>query len=695
MQPAIPARCRNDSAGLRVKDGMDLSPADIPVPPQERHRWRRASQVAAGVLVVVVGLYAFQYFTKGRFWKGTFERIASEQAGRPVRVAGDFQLYLDPHLRFRAEGLSIANPAWAEADALFTARDISLDMSIWRLITGNRIIRNLDISGGRMALQRDARGRNTWTFAGDKPLEIPEIDRAAITDTRLVFIDAVRRARIELTLGDIAATSDKSGQKVAGPLTFTGRGTAYGSPFTLDGSLTTPNETAAGGRVGLDLKAAIADTRITLLGTMPGATRLEGADRRVTVAGRNLQTPGRLFGIILPATRPYALAANLTKAGRTYQFTRIGGHFGDSDLAGRLNATPPATTADRLKLEGALNSRVLDILDVGPFIGYSPERLEAQGGKGAITTVAGRPRILPDAPLASDQLKAFDAAIDYHAAVVRTGTVPISALHVRLGLDNRILKLSPIAFDLAGGRMRSDITINSRVTPVATDYDIRLSQVPLGKLLASFKLEDAGATASMRGRLQLKGYGDTVHKSLGSADGRIVLVFPAGTLWLRNVELAKLDLQNFVMHFLGKRLKKPAQIRCGIVAFTVKGGKAIADPIMFDTSRAIYRGAGGFDFNDESLAMSVEGDSKEFSVFSGQSPIGIKGWFAEPRVNPISGELLTRGAVAVALGVVATPVAALAAFVDFGDAKDQDCTPILAARRDTAKSRAENRTAKD
>ena len=49
-----------------------------------------------------------------------------------------------------------------------------------------------------------------------------------------------------------------------------------------------------------------------------------------------------------------------------------------------------------------------------------------------------------------------------------------------------------------------------------------------------------------------------------------------------------------------------------------------------------------------------------------------------------------RAAAGIALGVVATPLAAVAAFVDLGDAKDINCVPILAARRDTAKSRAEN-----
>ena len=679
---------------------MDIAAPNPPVTSPTTARamsiwWRRGLAAVAVVLVLIAALYIYQYVTRGRFWKGTFETIVSERVGRPVHVAGDFQLYLDPKLRFRAEGLTIANPTWAEKNMLFAARRIDLDMPVWRLILGDRIIDNLVIDGGRIALQRRADGSNNWTFAGQTAFEIPIIDRAGINDTQVSFIDAVRRARIDLVLGDITGTASVGAQHIAGPLTFTGRGTAYDSAFTLDGKLTTPNEAAIGGRVGLDLAVRVADTRITLAGTLPGATRFDGADLRVTVAGHNLQTPGRLFGIVLPATRAYAFAANLTKAGRDYRFTRVTGRFGDSDLSGRFTATAPATAADRLRIEGVLASRVLDILDAGPLVGYSPEKLEAQGGKGAITIVGGHPRILPDAPLASEQLKRLDAKIDYSAAVVRTGAVPLANLRIGLGLDNRLLTLRPLALDLAGGRLDSDISINARAVPVVTDYDIRLSQVPLKRLLTSFKVEDAGATASVRGRIQLRGYGDTVRKSLGSSQGRIALVFPSGTLWVRNIQLAKLDVQNFVFAFFGKKLKKPTEIRCGVIAFTVKNGKAVADPILFDTTRANYRGSGGFDFADESLAMSVEGKSKEFSLVSGQSPIGIKGWFAAPSIDPISRELLTRGAAAVALGVIASPLAAVLAFVDFGGAKDNACAPILAARRDTPVSRSDNAKPKD
>jgi uncharacterized protein involved in outer membrane biogenesis len=600
-------------------------------------------------------------------------------------------LYLDPDIRFRADSLSVANPQWAEQPHFFTARSIRLDISLWQALFGELTVNDLVVDGGQLALERRADKANTWTFGGDE-LDVPDIVRAAITDSRMSLIDAPTATRLDMTFGDIAGTVDKAARRIAGPLSFKGSGTTRKAPFSIEGTLTTPNEAVAGGRLGLALAGSIASTRFTLAGTLPGATRIDGADLRVTVAGHNLKETALLFGGALPATRPYRLAANMTKTGPSWRFTNLSGRIGDSDIAGTLTAVAAQSPGARARVDAKLNSRVLDIKDVGPLLGYDPDRLAA--GKGIVTRVRGRPRVLPDAPLAVEQLGSFDAALDYRAAKVRSGKLPFDNLRLVMGLDNRLLTLSPLAFDVAGGRLTARIGINARRLPVETDYNIRVTEIPLGKVLTGFNVEDAGTTASIRGRIQLKGKGDTVHKSLATATGRIAFVVPSGKLWVRNIELAELDLQNFLTALIGKRLKEPRQINCGVVAFTVTNGRALADPIIIDTNKTVFRGHGGFGFGDESLALSLEGDSKEFSLFSAQSPIGIGGYFADPSINPISRELLARAGAAIALGVVATPLAAIAAFVDVGDAKDVNCSPILAAKRDSRAGRARNARAK-
>jgi uncharacterized protein involved in outer membrane biogenesis len=161
-------------------------------------------------------------------------------------------------------------------------------------------------------------------------------------------------------------------------------------------------------------------------------------------------------------------------------------------------------------------------------------------------------------------------------------------------------------------------------------------------------------------------------------------MMPKGTLWTRNVQLAELDIGTFAYKMFQGKLKKPVEINCGLVAFTVNGGQAAADPILIDTSKNVITGRGGFSFDTEALSLAFRADGKKFSLFSGQSPVGIEGRFAEPSLQVISPELLGRAGAGLGLAVAATPVAGLLAFVDIGDAKSAACGPVLSGARAAA-----------
>ena len=323
---------------------------------------------------------------------------------------------------------------------------------------------------------------------------------------------------------------------------------------------------------------------------------------------------------------------------------------------------------------------MLDVLDAGPWFGYDPAALDAKGAKGFVQTIGGRPRVLPDAPLAYDSLGRMDADVRYKADRVHAGKAPIRNFIANVKLDNRLLKLQPLAIDLAGGRLSANVEMNARRRPVVTDFDIRQSPVGIDTLLTAVGVSGGGTTGTISGRVQLRGTGDSVHKALASSDGRIAVVVPKGTLWVRNDALVKLDVQNYVAGLISNRLRKPVEINCGLIAFTVRGGRAVADPIVFDTTRSVVNGRGSFSFADESLDLAIRGDSKRISLFSGQSPIGIKGYFATPGIRPISKQLVARAGAAVGLGLLTGGPGAILAFIDPGDAKAQACAPILAAK---------------
>jgi len=671
--------------------------ADAPPPPAARSRPLRILMwTAIGIVSLIFLAWLILFITKGSFLKHSFERIASRTTQREVKVADGFQLYLNPfNIHFRAEGLTVSNPAWATKPKFFESRLIDSNIAIIPFLFSekNRINRLL-LDQGNVDLEWDATGkRNSWTF-GDpnvkgKPLELPLIRRAAITGTTLRYRDPRMQLVTDIKFDTIRAANT---QVATEDIRFDGTGSLRGKPFTLNGQLLSPNETVSGGHNRFALNAVSASDHMQVSGTLPGATVLEGADLSVKVRGANLARLFDFLGVAVPDTRSYHFTSHLTKEGRAWHFHRLNGAFGDSDLAGNMVISQPN---NRLKIDADLKSRSVDIIDVGPFIGYNPQKLEAQGAHGTVTQVAGTPRILPDAPLRIDALDNFDAHVVYAVRDIRAPHLPVSNLGLTLDLDHRLLKLSPLTFEMSQGHVASDIIINARQQPVLTDYDIRLAPTPMGKLLAGWGVSESGTTGVIKARVQLRGRGNTVHDSLAASDGRIAIILPKGTMWTRNIQLSELDVGTFITKMFAKKLEKPVEINCGLIAFTVRGGTAAADPILIDTTKNVITGRGNFSFKDESLDLALRADAKTISLFSAQSPVGIGGHFASPGLQIITPQLLARAGAGAGLAVAATPFAAILAFIDPGDAKAAACGPVLSGADAIAQRTTKGKPRKD
>ena len=644
------------------------------------------ARVVGGLLLLVFLAWLILYITKGRFLKPHFERIVSESAGRQVRVASDFQLYFDPiTIKFVADGLSVGNPDWrARAQPrFFVSKHILARIRTWPLVRGRREVAWLELDGGGLDLAWDAgRERNTWTFdkpGGSEPFAMPAIERARITGTRIDYLDPLLVLNTAIRVETVNATD----ARVGGDIRFTGDGTMRAETFTMTGSLLSPDVTVRGGENKLRLAARSGPTSLDVSGTLPGAFVLEDSRLKLVARGPNVARLFDFLGVAVPDTRAYRATSDLTRQDTKWKLTNLRGVFGASDIAGSVTAWLPN---DRLKIDADLRTRKLDIIDASPFLGYDPNAV-ARGG--VVRRVGGTPRLLPNEPIDVAAMKRFDADVRYRVATVRAPSLPVSNIDLTLDLDRGRMRLSPLTMNVAGGTLSSDITINARKRPTASDYDIRLSPTPMGRLLAGFGTEQAGTSGTIRARVRMSGTGDSLGATLASSNGRIALVMPRGTFWTRNVQLAELDLGTFAQKMFEGKLKEPVQINCGLIGFSVRSGVAAADPILIDTTKNVMLGRGGFSFRDESVDLAFRADSKKFSVLAGQSPVGINGYFAKPGYRIVSPELIGRGGAAVGLAVLASPFAAVLAFTDVGDAKSTQCGPVLAGARASAQRTTE------
>lgn len=642
-----------------------------------RPAWRAVRNAAICLIVFVVTIWLVLFITKGRFLKGPFERMVAGIIGRQVAVRGDFQLYFAPFdIKFLAEGLTVANPGWTTKRHLFAARRIETRIAPLSLLLGKRRLRWLDLNDASLDLEWNAaRTANSWTFAssGGTPFEMPVMERAKLVSTKLRYHDPRLDLLADLDFSSITSRDARIGEAVR----FTGAGRIRQTPFALRGALLTPDATVGRGRNQLVLRANASNNVIDMKGTLPSLADIEGVPLAVTARGRDAAELLGVFGIVMPHTRAYRVKSTLVKRETRYRFGEMTGRFGDSDIAGAFTVSNGGA---RVHVDADLTTRTLDIVDVAPFIGYDPDLVASRGYAAAARAPGAAPaRLLPDAPLRAEGLRAFDANVRYRVARLRSESVPVTDVAVTVALDDGLLSLSPFVFTMARGTVASDVRIDWRRRPARATYDFRLGVTPMAKLLGGFGVAEAGTNGTVRGRAQLVGDGDTLHDSLATSRGRIAFVIPQGSFTTRNVQLAELDFGTFVQKMFEDRLKEPVRINCGLVAFTVRGGVAAADPILIDTRKNVIIGRGGFSFATEQMDLAFRADAKKFSLFSGQSPVRIGGYFSEPEVNVVSPELLSRAGFGLGLAVLAAPPAALLAFVDIGDARGAECGPILAS----------------
>ncbi len=93
-------------------------------------------------------------------------------------------------------------------------------------------------------------------------------------------------------------------------------------------------------------------------------------------------------------------------------------------------------------------------------------------------------------------------------------------------------------------------------------------------------------------------------------------------------------------------------------------------------------GRGEIRLGPEELDLSIKGEPKKLRIARLRTPVEVNGHLRDPSIGVDAGKVAKQGAVAAALVLALTPLAAIIAFVDPGLAKNENCVALL----DTAKS---------
>jgi uncharacterized protein involved in outer membrane biogenesis len=647
----------------------------------------RVPLIVGGIIVVLIaaGLLILSR-EDWNFLRGPISRFASARTGRLVRLDGDLKahlLSLTPEVDIG--GLKIGKPAWAGPGDMADLDLARLQVRLGALLFGRIDMPLVELRAMRLDLLRDASGRESWALnprSAGKPFKLPPISRFLISDGRVRLVDQTRR----FTFNGAVQASEKPASADGKGFSLVGDGTLNSESFVL---------TAQGGPLiavkrdrpypfRMDVRAgathAIVDGRILRpfdLGALDGA---------MTVSGPDLARLYDLTGVTLPNTPAYKLSATFQRHGSRYSFSGLSGTVGASDLNGQLTLDQ---VNGRRKLTADLTSQSLNFPDLLTLLGGPPARSapsRAPTGPAQIklpgapkpTPAAQTPdhRLLPDAPLYEDRLRAMDADVTYRAHSIRAGLFSVQRASLTLKLQDGVLTLEPLDVNLAQGRLFGRVRVDASGPVVRTDLDLRAANIGLPQFLNQ-RGPKPPLEGLMQARARLSGVGDSVHKAASTANGQVVFVVPNGRIRQAFAELLGINIGRGLFLLLSKDPRQ-TDMRCAVAQFDVKGGVMNARQIVIDTGVVTAVGSGTIDLGAERLDLKIKGHTKHPELLRIWTPINVGGTFDKPSLGVDAASVAEQGGLALGVSVLLGPVTAVLPFISPGLSKDADCAALVA-----------------
>lgn len=648
---------------------------------ENRPLWDRFPMWAYVLAVVAVLLVIFVLIFDWNWFKGPLARYASRQTGRVVRIDGNLDVHVfSLHPRATIGGLKVSNPSWAPTGDTAQVPKLYVQVALWPLLRGDFVWEKVVAQAPNISFLRDKRGRATWEFGKNsaenaKPLDIPPIRQFLISNGTVHIEDDLRQMVFD---GSLAANENADDKGTA--FRMVGKGTLNKHAFQMNVS--------GGPLINVDrdkpypfkMDVLSSTTHVTANASILHPFNLGGLNGAVTFAGANLADLYYLTGIAFPRTGPYRLAAGFSRDGTTYRLMDMNGTVGNSDLEGDM--TVDARTG-RPYLTADMRSRRLDFVDLGPIIGGAPSRAKiAQAAVKAGISVAdaqaevsvpqNQQYLLPDVPLAVDRVNQMDANIHYKAASVQSQDFPLRSFELKMTIDHGVLKAAPVSFALTQGTIAGNVTIDARKKIPAVAADIRVRDIKLEQFVAKQKDKSSMLEGTVNARAVLSGTGGSIHKAMATANGDLRLIVPGGAIRQQFAELLGISVDRAFL-LAGN---DTTNIRCVVADFGARDGVLTARSFVFDTDVMNVTGKGNVDMRDEHIDVQLSGHPKKLTFFRLRAPISVSGSLNKPNVGIVSGSIPMQAGAAVALGIVATPFAAIIPFIDPGLAKDTNCAAL-------------------
>lgn len=406
----------------------------------------------------------------------------------------------------------------------------------------------------------------------------------------------------------------------------------------------------------LEADLTVAETALTLTGTVTQILRIRGADLAIHLSGPGSAQLNRLPGIDLPALPAYQFDARLLSESEAWHLRNIRGEMGDSDLTGDVQWT--VNDEKRHALRADLHS---EHLDFDTLTSLNDQRQENKAAEAVEDE-----QVIPDEEFPSKQLQGFDARIKYDADNVVASGVPLDNIVMDLKLNEGILELAPLSFGIGRGAINLKLRADTTAQPTGGHFSIELSRININDVLEPFELVN-DSYGRLGGKGEFNFSGASPAQALANLQGELQLVMTGGQLSATLQAAAELDGGDLLLSLLGDA--DTVDIRCAYAQLDANSGVVDIESLTLATAESHILGDGSVNFENETFELVIEANPKEFSVLQVSAPLRFHGSFEEPQIDVVSDELLGRGALA-AIGAAVFPPAALLPLVEPGDAEE-------------------------
>lgn len=543
--------------------------------------------------------------------RGSIEAQLSKEFGRPVSIGSMKRLDLwSFHPRIAMRDVVAPQAAWAGEGEMIRIEEAEIRVLVPSLVAGKLVVDAVEISGAKLALVRDAGGRKNWAKAEPRGKSAnkrpsgkkrPALRRLTIKDTVVSYADAKHDRSVVASVD-----ADERGVSIVGD------GFIHKSPVKViaSGAAVTPKSAEK----SWPFRAEIVGDAISMVfdGEMDGPLDLGHFTAEAAAHAQDLALIDAVIEAGLMPTQPVVIAASVRRDSPDWKISDLTGTVGRSDVSGHATIKKRARTL----IEGELKAQQFDFDDLSSDEGRLIAREKA--------AKAGK-RVFPDTAIDLDNVEWTDGTLAISARkLLWRGQSPFQSLKGTLKVDRQLLSIDDIVLGLTHGTMTGRLSVDQRIGGPTLSFNLETEDARFADFFPG-----GGIDAPFQGHMRLTGVGETVREALGRSSGSIAFVARDGVIPAKTASLLGQDI--------GRGLTtdedKNATLNCLIARLNVTEGKAQADPVVIDTSRALTRATGSIDMANEKMSLMLSGAPKQESVMRLEGVVRVAGTIKEPDVQ--------------------------------------------------------------